>query len=137
MASDLPKHHVGASANIRAQLGRIDQQSWGSPFLINAPNSKRADRTGLQTGALISDKSPLAETLKPLQSSLQDKSGVDIGMTYFQNWGDTQESLLLYAKPQTVSEVQQLVKGAADPDINIKVRTVVSSCMHGKILQPK
>ncbi len=135
MASDLPKHHVGASANIRAQrqLGRIDQQSWDSPFLINAPYSKRADRTGLQTGALISDKAALAETLKPLQSSLQAKSGVDIEMTYFQNWGDTQESLLLYAKPQKVYEVQQLVKSAADPDINIQVRNIVSPCMHGKI----
>ncbi len=124
MASDLPKHSLGASANIRAQLGRLDQKSWtpDSPFLINAPNSERADVTGLQTGALIADNAVQAEILKPLQSDLQEKSGVDIGLTYFQNWGDTQESLLLYAKPKTVLEVQNLVGAAADPEINIKVR---------------
>lgn len=143
MASDLPKHKQGASATIRARLSEIgtdDQRSWGGfpPFLINAPHSKKADKVGLAEGERISVNSELAESLKPLKASLEELTGLTIGTTYFQNWGDTQESLLLYAKPQTVAEVQSLVTAAADQEVNIKVsyRTIMTSdyyqCAHSK-----
>ena len=91
------------------------------PFFINRPNSVHADKTGLSNGKLIYENSKLATVLGEKMKALNEEVGVDVKveMTYFKNWGDTQESLLLYAKPTEVDQVQKLVTAAANKNIKV------------------
>ncbi len=88
------------------------------PFLINKPYSAKADKQGLLEGNLISDNSALANQLKEKRKLIQEelekvnisKEDFEIGMTYFVNWGETQENLLLHAKPTNPKQIEEVVK---------------------------
>ena len=99
-------------------------------FIINKPQSVHADKIGLSDGELISSNADLAVTLAPKRDALQQKVvhlGLTIGLTYFKNWGDTQQILLLYAKPTEVDQVKALVAAAAE--LNIKVGECKKNCI--------
>ena len=59
--------------------------------------------------------------MKKLQEHVE---GVTIEMTYFKNWGETQESLLLYAKPTEVEHVTQLVTAAFSENIKVSLNSL-------------
>ena len=92
------------------------------PFFINQPNSVHADKTGLINGKLIYENSELATVLGEKMKALNaPEIGLDVKveMMFFKNWGETQESLLLYAKPTEVHQVQTLVATAGREDIKV------------------
>ena len=98
------------------------------PFLNIHPHSKDADKKGLKEGKLIMDNLKLAQSLKKNQQYLNDylkqkSMDVTIEVTHFENWGKTQESLLLHAKPKKRNEISCLVKAASEHDPPIKVHS--------------
>lgn len=108
-----------------------------SPFIVHSPNSEQADRDGLQEGELLSKYAEDAAALKILQAQLQHEVDAQsppgtpqtkIGITHFQNWGGTQDSLLLLAKPVEKEQVIALVKAAAK--LGVKVSYYIPSHMH-------
>ena len=98
-----------------------------SPFIINDPNSVKADEVGLSEGKLMLNNLDVVTKLKALKEKLEknDLKGAQVDITHFKNWGATQESTLLYAKPTSRSQVQALVRAAAKE--NVKVTIVVYS----------
>ena len=78
------------------------------------------------------DNFKLAQSLGIKQKYLNDslkkefKDGTTtptVEVTYFKNWGRTQEALLLHAKPTNRKEISCLVKAASKHDPPIKVRS--------------
>ena len=117
-----------------------------SPFIIQDSNSVKADKTGLSEGELITHYSSDAVTLKVIRDDLQilvDKKitprapGTTIAITHFKNWGDTQISLLMHAKPTLSGQVAALVQAVVEynktriPEV-IKPRCtrVMCVCVH-------
>ena len=92
-----------------------------------------ADKTGLINGKLIYENSELATVLGEKMKALNaPKVGLDIKveMTFFKNWGETQESLLLYAKPTEVHQVQTLVATAGREDIKVCINGLRTFQLH-------
>ena len=86
-----------------------------SPFIINAPHSKKADKIGLSDGELITkyanDAVILIEVRDDLQREIDSQvPGTTVGITHFENWGKTRDSLLLHVKPTQVKQVVAVVK---------------------------
>ena len=107
-----------------------------SPFIVHSPNSEQADRHGLQEGELLSKYAEDATALKHLQAQLQHEVDAQslpgtpktkIGITHFQNWGGTQDSLLLLAKPVEKEQVIALVKAAAKLGVKVSIPSKVKS----------
>ena len=89
-----------------------------SPFIIDAPHSKKADKIGLSDGELITkyanDAVILIEVRDDLQNEIDSRvervPGTTVGITHFENWGKTRDSLLLHVKPTQVEQVVAVVK---------------------------
>ena len=91
------------------------------PFIVDGPQSEKADKVGLSDGELITKYAEDAVAMMKTRDSLQ--SEVDtfqsmklmphckIAITHFKNWGETKESLLLHVKPTEVKQVVAVVKG--------------------------
>ena len=90
-----------------------------SPFIVNDPFSKKADKVGLNDGELICNYADDAVALIDIRKDLQkevdaligEESAPKIGITRFKNWGKTNEALLLLVKPTTKEQVVAVVKG--------------------------
>ena len=86
-------------------------------FFLKDPWSKVADPDQLEVGDFIEKNADLvASMVKQLPEfrRLVGRSGPEIKMSYFKNWGGTQNGLLFYSKPKTTAEVIKLVKAAAE-----------------------
>ena len=85
------------------------------PFLYMKPHSEKADEKGISVGNLIMESLQQAESLKKKRDYLRKKCrDIPVEVTQFKNWGKTQESLLLYAKPTCRKEIMRLVKAASE-----------------------
>lgn len=120
--TDVPISSVQYSTRRFERETATEDLSRPPPFIISEPNSKKADEQGLRDGKLIVDNCCAAIKLAAQQSKIQKlladcgitKEELEIGITYFVNWAETQEKLLLHAKPTTPNQVQKLVKIIAD-----------------------
>ena len=110
-------HHYSAiTDNLKADR-KADRLR--SPFIVNDPFSKKADKVGLDDGELICNYADDAVALIDIRKDLQkevdaligEESAPKIGITRFKNWGKTNEALLLLAKPTTKEQVVAVVKG--------------------------
>ena len=107
--------------DIDAALGDADVKAdrLRSPFIVDGPQSVKADKIGLSDGELITkyaeDAIAMIETRDSLQKVVnaltKPMPGSKIAITHFKNWGETRESLLLHVKPTEVEHVVAVVKG--------------------------
>lgn len=106
---------------IDAALGDVDSKldRLRSPFIVDGPQSVKADKIGLSDGELITKYAEDATAMMKTRASLQKEvdaltkpmPGSNIAITHFKNWGETREYLLLHVKPTEVEQVVAVVKG--------------------------
>lgn len=96
------------------------------PFITaERPNSEAADKEGLKVSEVFKDwdaATAIHGKLKKMQEKLIEKEDhATIMVTAFQNWaGNLEENgLMLYAKPEKVSQIQQIIKAAGELDIKV------------------
>jgi hypothetical protein len=90
-----------------------------SPFIVDGPQSVKADIIGLSDGELITKYAEDAVAMMQTRDSLQKEvnalrkqmPGSTIAITHFKNWAENRESLLLHVKPTEVEQVVAVVKG--------------------------
>ena len=109
-----------------------------SPFIVDGPQSEKADEVGLSDGELITKYAKDAVAMMKTRDSLQKEvdaltkpvPGSKIAITHFKNWGETRESLLLHVKPTEVEQVVAVVKGVKvlndREEVKVKSVTIVA-----------
>lgn len=88
------------------------------PFIVNKPHSEKVDAEGLEEGSVMEEKADVISSLVGIKGQLP---GLSLSIISFTNWASTQKRVLLYAKPTTRSEIENIVTAASQLDPPLKV----------------
>ena len=94
-----------------------------APFICSGLYSNRADPVGLRRGQFVVDNARLAVKLDEDKKKLVAATGLDIGITHFENQAPSLSFLVMLFKPKTRKDICTVIKTIRDPQnkINIKV----------------
>ena len=90
-------------------------------FDTEMPYSVDADQDGKELADFIIKNAKIAQLMHDAQSRLQHEIGkrLKVEITYFKNWAETQQGLLLLVKPTSAKEVQKIIKAAHSLDMQV------------------
>lgn len=112
------------ASSIQKKDGDLQLPDWLLRITREATYSTYADKEGTELGEFMCKNVKLVEKVNGKRNELVDAMKneeknketprviPEISVTFFKNWADTVEGLMLLAKPNTVSQVEMLVHAA-------------------------
>lgn len=77
---------------------------------VEEPWSVGADKDGIAQADFMIQNADLASALEAKKNELIQESQVqDVAVTYFKNWAENLQGLMLYARPTSVADVNKLI----------------------------
>lgn len=126
-------HTLPAATKDSSSWPEFDEESVNNPWkqviedlikLINVeePDSVKADKDGIELAEFLIANAHISVAIDKKKEKLIKKSGVnEVKVTYFKNWGDTRQGLVLYVCPTSISDVERLVQACEHMGIKVSV----------------